>query len=155
MSNYSIGISGLDAAQKALDIIGNNLANAATEGYHRQRIELTPAYSVLDGSTILGGGVDVVGVTRIVDNLLEQEILRQQSTLEYVSGELSTLRTIEAAFGEFSSGSGLNTMIEQFFNTLKNLSAHPTEPIWQTQTISDADAMTNKFRTLGEFFSNL
>ena len=45
MANYDIAISGLEAAQRALDVIGNNLANAATEGYHCQRINLTPAYS--------------------------------------------------------------------------------------------------------------
>ena len=37
MSNFDIGLSGLDAARKGLDIIGNNIANAATEGYHRQK----------------------------------------------------------------------------------------------------------------------
>ena len=37
MSNFSIGLSGIDAAKKALDIVGNNMANAATEGYHRQQ----------------------------------------------------------------------------------------------------------------------
>ena len=47
MDSYSIGLSGLGAAQKALDVIGNNIANAATEGYHRQRIELAPAYSII------------------------------------------------------------------------------------------------------------
>ena len=31
MSDYFIGLSGLDAAQKALDIIANNITNAATE----------------------------------------------------------------------------------------------------------------------------
>ena len=47
MSDFNIGLSGLDAAQKALDVIGNNIANAATEGYHRQRIDFSPAYSSL------------------------------------------------------------------------------------------------------------
>ena len=58
MSNLSIGISGIQAAQKALDIIGNNLANAATPGYHRQRINFTPAYSTYRQSAIIGGGVE-------------------------------------------------------------------------------------------------
>ena len=30
MANFSIGLSGLDAAKRALDVIGNNIANAAT-----------------------------------------------------------------------------------------------------------------------------
>ena len=76
MSDFSIGLSGLDAAQKALDVIGNNIANAATEGYHRQRIDFTPAYSLQEGSLSLGGGVDVKSITRVIDNLLEQEILK-------------------------------------------------------------------------------
>jgi len=42
MSDYAIGISGLNAASRALEVIGNNIANAATEGYHRQRLELEP-----------------------------------------------------------------------------------------------------------------
>ena len=81
MQNFSIGLSGIHAAQKALDVIGNNIANAASEGYHRQRIELVPAYSSQSGSVVLGGGVDIASISRVIDTLLDQEILRQQSSL--------------------------------------------------------------------------
>ena len=77
MSNFSIGISGLGVAQTGLNIIGNNIANAATEGYHRQRVELSPGYASWSGEIFIGGGVSLEGVTRIIDNLLEQEIMRQ------------------------------------------------------------------------------
>ena len=156
MSNYDIGLSGLDAAQKALDIIGNNIANAATEGYHRQRVDFSPAYSSQQGSVLIGGGVDIQGVTRVIDNLLEQEILRQQSTLEHVSQEFYTLRTIENLFGELSAeNSGLNAAIDNFFNSLQNLSANPAETIWQNQIVSDAKAMAGQFRTIGDFLNTL
>ena len=126
MANFSIGLSGLDAAQKALEIIGNNIANAATEGYHRQRVDFSPAYSSQQGSVLLGGGVNVKGITRIIDSLLEQEILRQQSALEQVSQEFGTLRTIENTLGELSTeDGGLNATIDRFFNSLQDLSAHP------------------------------
>jgi len=39
--NFEIGTSGLRAAQGALELIGTNLANATTEGYHLQRIQLS------------------------------------------------------------------------------------------------------------------
>ena len=155
MDSYSIGLSGLDAAQKALDTIGNNIANAATEGYHRQRIILNPAYSSQLGSLLLGGGVDVAGITRTMNRFLEQEILRQQSSLGQVSQEFSTLRTVEAAFGELSSSSGLNTAMDEFFNALADLSAHPAGLIWQSQAITSAQTMTHQFRTLGETLSAL
>jgi flagellar hook-associated protein 1 FlgK len=156
MSNFSIGLSGLDAAQKALDVIGNNIANAATEGYHRQRIEFSPAYSSLEGPILLGGGVDVKGITRMIDNIVEQELLRQHSALEQVSQEYGTLRTIENALGELSTeDGGLNAAIDKFFNSLQDLSAHPAETIWQNQIVSDAEAMAGQFRTIGEFLNTL
>ncbi len=156
MSNFSIGISGLDAAKKALDVIGNNIANAATEGYHRQRIDFSPAYSSQQGSILLGGGVDVKSITRMIDNLLEQEILRQQSVLEQVSQEFGTLSTVENAFGELSTEEGgLNAAIDKFFNSLQDLTSHPGEIIWQNQIVSDAKAMADQFRTIGEFLSTL
>jgi len=155
MDSFSIGISGLKAAQRAFDIIGNNVANAATEGYHRQRIELRPAYLSQVGSVLLGGGVDIVGITRLIDDLLEKEIFRQQSLLGQVSQEFTTLRGVENAFGELTEGSGLSEAIDFFFNALQDLSAHPTEGIWQNQIVAAAKAMAGQFRTLGEYLTTL
>jgi len=155
MDSFSIGISGLKAAQRAFDIIGNNVANAATEGYHRQRIELRPAYLSQVGSVLLGGGVDIVGITRLIDDLLEKEIFRQQSLLGQVSQEFTTLRGVENAFGELTEGSGLSEAIDFFFNALQDLSAHPTEGIWQNQIVAAAKAMSGQFRTLGEYLTTL
>jgi flagellar hook-associated protein 1 FlgK len=155
MDSFSIGISGLKAAQRAFEIIGNNVANAATDGYHRQRIELRPAYTGQVGPVLVGGGVDIVGITRLIDGLLEQEILRQQSLLGQVSQEFTTLRTVENAFGEFLGGSGLNAAIDNFFNALQDLSAHPGEVIWQNQIVTAAKTMAGQFRTLGEFLTEL
>jgi len=155
MANYDIGISGLEAAQRALDVIGNNLANAATEGYHRQRIELTPAYSSQVSSVLLGGGVNIAGISRMIDTLLEQEVLRQQSSLEHVSQEFITMRTVENVFGELTTGNSLSATIDEFFNALQDLGAHPGEAIWQNQTVTTAEAMASRFRTLGEFLTTL
>ena len=150
MDSYNIGISGLNAAQKAFDVIGNNIANAATDGYHRQSLELTPAYSWQFGSTIYGGGVDVAEVTRNIDQLLENEILRQQSSLGQISRELSTLQTIEASFGELSSAGGLSAAVDDFFNALQDLSAHPSEAVWQEQVISTALNMSSRFQMMDD-----
>ncbi len=155
MDSLSIGISGLHAAQKAFDIIGNNVANAATEGYHRQRIELRPTYISQQGEVLLGGGVEVSGVTRLIDKLLENEILRQESLLGQISQEFATLRTVESAFGELVEGSGLSGAIDRFFNAMQDLAAHPTEIIWQNQLITEAKAMTGQFNTLGEYLISL
>ncbi len=155
MDSFSIGLSGLSAAQKAFGVIGNNIANAATPGYHRQRINLAPADTTQVGSVITGGGVDVSGITRMIDSLLEQEILRQQSSLAQLSRELDSLRTVETTFGELSGSSSLNAAIDEFFNALQDLGAHPGEVIWQNQLVMNAQHMASQFRTLGESLTTL
>jgi len=156
MSNLAIGISGLNVAGKGLEVVGNNIANAATEGYHRQRIELAPITPIREGAIFFGRGVEVESVTRIMDNLLDKEILRQKSISECIDRELGTLRTIEAALGELSSEEGaLNAAIDRFFNALRDLSAHPNDAVLQNQLVSAGDAMANEFRILADFFSDL
>jgi len=155
VDSYSIGLSGLSAAQKCLEVAGNNIANAATEGYHKQRVLLNPAYSSQVGSLVLGGGVEVADITRLIDTLLEEEILRQNSILEQASQELSTLRTVESAFGEFSGGNSLSAAMDEFFNALQDLSAHPGEIIWQKQVVSTAEALAGQFRTMRDFLGKL
>jgi flagellar hook-associated protein 1 FlgK len=155
MSGFSIGLSGIDAAQKALDIIGNNIANAATDGYHRQQINLSPSYSSQTGDNLIGGGVDFKGVTRIIDSLLEQQILRQNSVSQQLSQEVQTMQTVESSFGEFSDSGGLNAAIDSFFNSMQDLVSHPAESIYQNQAVSSANAMAAQFRTLSSTVSTL
>jgi len=155
VDSFDIGISGLGAAQNAFDIIGNNIANAATEGYHRQRLELVPAYAAEVGSVLIGGGVDVAGVTRMVNIFIENEILRQQSSYGQVSKEVDILRTIETAFGEISTEGGLNQAIDEFFNALQDLVSNPNQAVWQNQVLRTAEAMANRFGSLDEMLANL
>lgn len=153
--NYDIAISGLNAAQKALEVIGNNIANASTEGYHRQRIELAPAY-LSTGNTskhMAGGGVKVTDVTRLINHFLQNEILQQQSSLDQITQELDILRSVETVFGELSETEGLNTIIDNFFNALQELSAHPTDIIYQNQTVTAAETMAAQFRVLGDYLT--
>ena len=81
MQSFEIGLSGLNAAQKSLNTVGNNIANAATKGYHRETVELAPARPTSDGRLSWGTGVDVQSVTRAVDTLVEAEIVSQNGVV--------------------------------------------------------------------------
>jgi flagellar hook-associated protein 1 FlgK len=156
MADFSIGLSGLTAIQKTLNVIGNNIANAASEGYHKQVVDLAPAYFSTQGSTIIGGGVIVQDVRRSIDTLLEQEIYRQQSVEGSLVQKQNTLETIENAFGEFTTeGGGLGASIDTFFGSLQDLTLHPNEQVWLNQFVSQANAMVSQFSTLGEYLTDL
>jgi flagellar hook-associated protein 1 FlgK len=155
MQSFSIGLSSLAAAYSALDTIGNNIANAATEGYHRQRVELSPSSSSQSTGTTGGGGVDVVGISRMIDTLLEREIVSQKSSYEGISQELSTLSSLETSLGEFSEDGGLNSMIDGFFDALRGLAANPLDRACRNQVVSSGETVAAEFRRLGAFLSDL
>lgn len=155
MQDFAIALSGLRAAQTALDVVGNNVANAATDGYHRQRVEFSALDAVPIGNVEVGAGVSVAGVTRLIDGLLESEIRRQQSAYEQTSQELSILGSVETSFGEFSDTNGLNATLDAFFKALQGLAAHPQDRVWQNETISTAQTVASEFRRLGALMVDL
>jgi len=155
MSDYTIGLTGLTAAATALEIVGNNVSNASTDGYHRQRVELTPTSYGKAGSVAVGAGVDVAGVTRLLDKLLEDEILSQQSSYGQISQELSVMTTVETTFGEFAEDSGLNATIDEFFSALEGLAAHPMESVYRSDVVSAAEVMCSEFQRLGTSVAEL
>lgn len=154
MSGYHIGISGIHAAQKALMIIGNNIANAATEGYHRQNINLTPATESYANGVMVGQGVEYAGVVRRIDDVLESEMLRQESILADMQRRLDMLSTIESAFGELSTD-GLSTAIDQFFASFQNLAMRPEDVNLQSQVLSTAQTLVSQMNNLATTVSNL
>ena len=53
---YSIGVSGLAAAQLALLVTEHNIVNANTDGYNRQRTIQATSPAIMSGAGSIGQG---------------------------------------------------------------------------------------------------
>ena len=65
--SFNIGLSGLYAANKQLDVTGNNIANVATAGFKSSRAEFADVYSATrlgTGSKVIGNGVRLANVSQ-------------------------------------------------------------------------------------------
>ncbi|WCM50247.1 flagellar hook protein FlgE [Pseudomonas sp. WJP1] len=65
--SFNIGLSGLYAANKQLDVTGNNIANVATTGFKSSRAEFEDVYSATrlgTGSKVTGSGVRLANVSQ-------------------------------------------------------------------------------------------
>jgi len=154
MSGYTIGIGGLQVAQQAIELIGNNLANAGTEGYHRQELSISPLEVDTVSDEVVMAGPAVVGVRRMIDSLLENEIVRQHPLLGQIEQELVALQTIENTLGGVTS-EGLTAALGSFFNSLSELAANPDSRALQEQTLWAADGLVAQFRSLSSFLTEL
>jgi len=69
--SFNIGLSGLSAAQKQLDVTGNNIANVNTTGFKSSRAEFSDVYSATKlgtGSKSIGNGVNLANVSQSFSN---------------------------------------------------------------------------------------
>ena len=153
MSNFDIGLSGLHVAQRSLELISTNIANATTPGYHRQDAVIqTMDISTFDGVSI--GGARIAYVRRNADRMLELEILRQRSALGSTEQELNILETVENTFGQLNA-QDLGAAMNEFFDSLTELGAQPDSQALQDQAVWLADSVAGKFRDLGTLLSDL
>jgi flagellar hook-associated protein 1 len=114
----------LSVNQLGLQVVSNNIANAATPGYIRQELIQAPSGGVRVGGSILGQGVEVVGVQQKVDNFVLQQLrdvqgkLAQSQTLQEANGQLETALS---AFSETDFANALST----FSNALQDVANQP------------------------------
>ena len=91
-SSLSIGRSALNASQVAIQVTGNNFANASTPGYSRQVVSLIPSGEQSYGSYFLGRGVGINGITRRVDQGLQGRLWNGYSQESASGASHSTTR---------------------------------------------------------------
>jgi len=152
MPGFDIGLTGLNAARHAIDLIGTNIANASTDGYHKQEMITAPLH--VGGMAGSSGGVEVVETRRAIDTLIEREYMLQQPLLGQNSQELSTLKLLENAIGDIDT-QGLMLSMESYFNSMRELAAQPNSPALRYQAVWAADGMADQFSHIGTFVEDL
>ena len=128
-SSLNVGAQALFAAQRALDVTGQNVSNVNTDGYSRQRVQqasrggsVVPAlWSRSDGSV---GGVDVTGIQKIRDGFLEARAHQEHATNAGLGALSRTYTDLESTFGEPSS-TGLQAQMTSFWNSFQDVANNP------------------------------
>lgn len=90
-STLSIAAQAMKAQQLAIQTTGHNLANVATPGFSRQRVDLASAHPSFEGGVMLGQGVEATSVRRIVDRFAEAELLSLNGTLGFSGAQSQAL----------------------------------------------------------------
>ncbi|MBS6062875.1 flagellar hook-associated protein FlgK [Criibacterium bergeronii] len=149
-SGFNAAVSGLFAAQRAMDVLGHNIANIDTEGYTRQRSDQVNATPTYDGTSgWLGTGVRMKYIKQIRDELIDIRYRAKLSTKEYWSETSASLRNLENIFAE-PSDKGITSIIDNFFNAIDAVIKHPENNTTRSNFITTAITMTNYFNSLSE-----
>ncbi|WP_428312304.1 flagellar hook-associated protein FlgK [Hydrocarboniphaga sp.] len=145
-----IGSSALLAYRSALNVVGQNVANANTAGYSRQRIDLT-ARTLSGGGIVTGSGVQVHSVQRLSDQFVLGRLVGQDSSL----ARISTFSAQAASVDGWLSGTntGLSSSLQNFFDSVNSLGSSSSSSAARQVVLSGASALASRFNELQSNFN--
>ncbi|WP_419186117.1 flagellar hook-associated protein FlgK [Rohdeia mirabilis] len=138
------GLQALLTAQYALDTVGNNIANASTPGYSRQKVGLAAGIGLDRGNILVGTGVLAGDLTRVVDDLLNRRIVGQLSIVGRLDQQLQRANEIQSIFGDLD-GVGIGSMLDNFFDQISSLSIDPSDPVRRSSLVQGSEILATRF----------
>ncbi len=147
-ATFNTAKRGMFAQQQAVNTASHNLANAATEGFSRQRVQLqtTPGMSIPNVG-VVGTGVDISAVTRVRDAYLDVQIRMEKGIAGQYKARQEILEQVEMAFLE-PSDTGLNTTMGRMWDAWQELAKSPENSNARTIVRDNAKTFTDNLNHL-------
>jgi len=159
---------GLETSKRALltttvvmQTVGHNIANAATEGYSRQRVNLTetrpieaPGFQRSAQPGMIGTGVEYDSITRVRDSYLDLQYRRENALLNSWDVRSTVLASIEAIINE-PSDTGLRAVLDKFWNSWEVLNRDPMLLSARVDVVGAAVNLADTLNHIGTSLTNL
>ncbi|WP_025727195.1 flagellar hook-associated protein FlgK [Heyndrickxia ginsengihumi] len=160
-SGLEIAKRAMAAQQSALYTVGNNVANANTEGYTRQRVNLTPtdeyptvARNRPQMAGQIGTGVEAGSVQRVREKFLDVQYRDNNNTLGYWNARSDSLSQMEDVMND-TSDSGLSNTLEDFWESIQDLSTNPEDVSARSVVIERGETVADTFHYLSQSLSTI
>ena len=141
------GVSGLYAAQLGLQTTEHNIANANTPGYTRQRTIQESNPGLLTGAGFLGQGTHVATIERVYSRFLTEQVVGSQSSASELDSYYAQIRQIDNLLAD--PNAGLSPALQDFFDSVAQLAAKPSDLPSRQAMISTAEALSARYQSLG------
>src|SRR3954467_13968558 len=150
-----VGQSALAVQQAALQVTGNNIANAGNADYTRQVANLAPSPDQkLQPGMFIGTGVDLTGIKRQVDEALNARIRSSVADNQSADTTQQWLGRVEATFNELSD-EDLSTQLSTFFNSWSDLANKPQDIGLRQVVIQNGQNLAQAMKDLRTQFGSL
>ena len=140
-------LRGLEAQQTGLNVTGHNIANASTQGYSRQEVDLQTSDPIdLPGNAAgqLGSGVTVADVKRAHDSFIQQQIIYQNGSQASQQSLSDTLAQVSDVYNAPSS-QGFGSLLSGYFTAWQGLANNPSDTPSRSAVIAQGTALASGF----------
>ena len=147
-SLFSIGLTGLNAAQAGLITTSHNISNAGTAGYSRQNTVQSTNPAMFTGSGFFGEGTRVDTVKRAYNAFLNNQVLSADTKYNEYNTYSTEIAQIDNMLADASVG--LSPALESFFGGVQEVAANPSSIPARQSMISTAQSLVSRLRNLSE-----
>jgi flagellar hook-associated protein 1 FlgK len=137
----SAALTGLQATQQGLSLVADNVANANTPGYIRKTLQLV-------NSAAGGTGVQVVGITRELDQLVQRQLRAELAGGNYASTINDFYTRLVQTFGTPGGNDALDTLLNNFTSSLNALTASPDSIAAQGDVLNQAQVLAQHLNAM-------
>jgi flagellar hook-associated protein 1 FlgK len=137
----------LHAMQIGLHVVGNNIANANTPGYIREKVIYAPAPVQKIGNLTLGLGVEVAGIVQSVDKFVEGRLRNAGSDRASAEVQEKVYRDLELSLGELTDVD-ISTALSKFFNSIDLVTQTPEDSAIRNLAIADGVTLAQRINTI-------
>lgn len=145
-SSLNIAVQAMETDQAALGVTSNNIANANTPGYSRQTVDLAEVAPVTYGGLVLGDGVQLQKVVSQQSSLLQTQLDQETQQQGKYNAFLGSMQQVQTLFNE-TSGTGLQSSITNFFNSIQQLSTNPSSTSLRAGVLTSAQNLAQNFQS--------
>jgi flagellar hook-associated protein 1 FlgK len=139
-----VATRGLAASQLGINVSGQNITNAFTEGYSRKRIEQNAEWR-RDGSYgQMGFGVEVYAINRVRDQFIDRLVNQEQTRYGYFSVKDAAYSRVESVFQE-PKDHALHQLLKLFWNNWMDVANNPSDAGARQTLRSTTESMTTQF----------
>jgi len=144
----STGASGIYTSQTAVQVTGNNIANAGTTGYSRQVADVISTNPLTQGGLTFGTGSAVATIDRSGDSFITKQLVAQSATYGADEAASTPLADIERILD--ITGSSLSGDIDNFFDAWEELSTNPSGTAERQQVLQEAADLVDHFHQIDQ-----
>ena len=142
-------MSGLSAAQSALNTVSNNISSYNVAGYTRQTTILGASNSTLTGGGWVGNGVYVSGVQREYDAFITHQLRAAQNQSSGLTTRYQQMSKIDDVLSDTTNS--LSANLQDFFKSLQTLVSNAEDPAARQTVLGKADGLVNQFKTNDQY----
>lgn len=152
MGRLSIGVTGLQTSQYALNTTAHNLMNTQTNGYSRQQVMLTDrSYNKLSTGAIYtnksGLGVVTAEIKQVRDNFADIAYRTENGRMDYYKAQYETVSEVETYFGELE-GQDFNTTMNSLWLALQEMQKESSSIVTRSSFISTAQTFLDRVQNI-------